>query len=130
MQAAAAEDEEEDDDDDEAAEESELPPPASCSSCQRVSLERTYGEAAAMMRECAATSPPSPLLGRMRRSQNCGWLRRRSSTRASSEAACPSHFATVMLDGEEEEEDPPPALRFRPPTLPVLRRLPRELIAV
>jgi hypothetical protein len=36
-----------------------------------------------------------------------------------------------MLDGVEEEEDPPPALRFRPPTLPVLRRFPplRELIA-
>ena len=55
--------------------------------------------------------------------------------RASSEAACPSHFATVMLGAEEpeeeEEEEDPPALRFRPPALPVLRRFepPRELIA-
>ena len=36
-----------------------------------------------------------------------------------------------MLDEEEEEEEEedPPALRFRPPAFPVLRRLPRELIA-
>ena len=56
--------------------------------------------------------------------------------RASSEAACPSHFATVILEEDEEaeaeeEEEPPSALRFRPPALPALRRFepPRELIA-
>ena len=48
-------------------------------------------------------------------------------------AACPSHVAVVMAAGEEEEEaEEPPALRFRPPTLPALRRFPppRELITI
>ena len=124
--------EEEDEEDDEAADESELPPPlSSCSSRQRVSLELTYGDAADMMRECAETSAPPPtpppippLPGRMSRSQSSGWLRRISSMRARSFAACPSHFTVVRLDGtgdeEKEEEEDPPALRFRPPRLAAL----------
>ena len=85
-----------------------------------------------MMRECAETSAPWPLLGRMRRSQRCGWLRRISSMLASSFAAWPSLLTTLRLEAEEEEEDDDeeelPALRFRPPAFPVLRRLPRELM--
>ena len=87
-----------------------------------------------MMRECARTSAPWPLLGRMSRSQSSGWLWRISSMLARSFAACPSHFTVVRLDGtgdeEEEEEEDPPALRFRPPRLAARCRLlpPRELI--
>ena len=131
--AAAVEETDEVGEDEDAAEDEEdadaedreplpLPLPSSCLSRQRVSLDMTYGDAAAMMRECVGTSPPSPPLpppplpGRSSRSHCSGWLERMPSMRARIVAAWSSHFTMSTLDEEEEEEeDPLLILRLLPP---------------